>query len=177
MVLIGGELYCSCHSGEGRNPEKSVGYCPTLGETQSHDANGIDHDFSYAFRGKAKLPSNTEVRALTALTVCSGNSTVNTFFGTRHGLVFNSERTNLQVVYALCALMDERHPVGAPHEKRIQFVKDRPGHDCRYAIDASKIKRELGFAVTGDFRNKFRGTVVWYVEHEAWSQLLLSPQV
>ena len=75
-----------------------------------------------------------------------------------------------------CALMDELRPEGAPHKKQIQFVKDRPGHDWRYAIDASKIKQELGFVTKSNFRVKLLETVVWFLNHESWWQPLLRKQ-
>ncbi|MHB8426055.1 MAG: dTDP-glucose 4,6-dehydratase, partial [Gammaproteobacteria bacterium] len=75
----------------------------------------------------------------------------------------NSEHTNLQVVETLCAIMNELRPDGAPHKKHIQFVKDRPGHDRRYAIDASKIKRELRFDTNSNFRQKLGEPMAWFL--------------
>jgi len=75
-----------------------------------------------------------------------------------------------------CALMDELRPNGAPHKKQIQFVKGRLGHDRRYAINASKIKRELGFATISEFRKMLHETVVWFLNHELWWQPLLRKQ-
>lgn len=75
---------------------------------------------------------------------------------------------NLDVVHAVCALMDELRPQGAPHARLITFVPDRPGHDLRYAIDASKIARELGWTPTETFETGLRKTVAWYLTHLDW---------
>jgi dTDP-glucose 4,6-dehydratase len=80
----------------------------------------------------------------------------------------NSERANIDVVHTICAALDELRPAGKPHSKLIQFVKDRPGHDRRYAIDPSKIERELGFRPTMTFEAGIRKTVEWYLEHRTW---------
>ncbi len=81
-----------------------------------------------------------------------------------------SERTNLQVVEALCELVDEMVPNAAigPRRELIRFVADRPGHDKRYAIDAGKVRRELGFAPAESFETGLRKTVRWYLDNEAW---------
>lgn len=82
----------------------------------------------------------------------------------------NAERSNLQVVKAICALMDELSPDAGigPHEALIRFVADRPGHDQRYAIDASKIERELGWRPQESFESGLRKTVAWYLENRDW---------
>ncbi len=80
----------------------------------------------------------------------------------------NAERTNLEVVRALCDAMDGRFPAAAPHARLIDFVTDRPGHDQRYAIDASKIRDELGWEPTESFETGLARTVEWYMAHEAW---------
>jgi dTDP-glucose 4,6-dehydratase len=79
-----------------------------------------------------------------------------------------SELTNLEVVRAICALMDERVPEGAPHDALITFVQDRPGHDMRYAIDTGKVSRELGWAPRETFATGLRHTVNWYLSHRRW---------
>ncbi len=82
----------------------------------------------------------------------------------------NCELTNLQVVDALCAIMDELFPDAAhvPHKSLKIFVKDRPGHDLRYAIDASKLKRELAWEPQATFETGLKETVLWYLDHLEW---------
>jgi len=82
----------------------------------------------------------------------------------------NSERTNLQVVDTLCALLDELLPDSPrrPHARLKTFVTDRPGHDRRYAIDADKLKRELGWAPSETFETGLRRTVAWYLSNPEW---------
>jgi dTDP-glucose 4,6-dehydratase len=80
----------------------------------------------------------------------------------------NSERANIDVVKTICSALDELRPAGRPHERLIEFVKDRPGHDRRYAIDPSKIERELGFRPKMSFEEGIRKTVEWYLEHRTW---------
>ncbi|MEW6313069.1 MAG: dTDP-glucose 4,6-dehydratase [Pseudomonadota bacterium] len=79
-----------------------------------------------------------------------------------------NEKTNLEVVHSICALLDELRPAPAPHAELIRFVTDRPGHDRRYAIDIGKIKRELGWQPHEDFASGLRKTVTWYLEHGEW---------
>jgi len=80
-----------------------------------------------------------------------------------------NEYTNIDLIHLLCDLMDEKlgRPVGSSR-KLITFVKDRPGHDKRYAIDASKINRELGWKPSVDFSEGLSKTIDWYLENEAW---------
>lgn len=80
----------------------------------------------------------------------------------------DGERTNLQVVRGICAILDEMQPHKAPHDKLIQFVADRPGHDQRYAIDATRIRNELGWRAERDFESGLRETVAWYLDHLDW---------
>jgi dTDP-glucose 4,6-dehydratase len=81
-----------------------------------------------------------------------------------------NEKPNLEVVRTVCALLDELHPRsdGQPYAQQISFVKDRPGHDRRYAIDARKIERELGWKPTETFESGIRKTVQWYLDHPDW---------
>ncbi len=79
-----------------------------------------------------------------------------------------NEKTNLDVVKTICKILDELHPQGAPHEQLITFVKDRPGHDQRYAIDASKLQRELGWRPQETFETGLRKTVEWYLSNDDW---------
>ena len=87
----------------------------------------------------------------------------------------DAERQNIEVVKAICALLDQRRPRddGQPRESQITFVKDRPGHDRRYAIDASKIQSELGWQPTVDFEQGMAATVDWYLANEAWVRRVL----
>ncbi|KGI78490.1 dTDP-glucose 4,6-dehydratase [Oleiagrimonas soli] len=87
----------------------------------------------------------------------------------------NAERENIVVVKTLCALLDERQPLtdGRKREELITFVKDRPGHDRRYAIDASKLERELGWTPSESFDSGMQRTVDWYLAHQAWVQHVL----
>jgi dTDP-glucose 4,6-dehydratase len=77
------------------------------------------------------------------------------------------EKTNLEVVRGLCEALKELRP-GTDYEGLITFVPDRPGHDRRYAIDAGKIERELGWWPNEDFESGLRKTVKWYLDNEAW---------
>jgi dTDP-glucose 4,6-dehydratase len=79
-----------------------------------------------------------------------------------------NEKTNLEVVLSICAILDDLRPNGAPHAKLITYVKDRPGHDQRYAIDAGKIERELGWKPQETFETGLRKTVEWYLSNDAW---------
>lgn len=80
----------------------------------------------------------------------------------------NNEWTNLDIVTLICELMDQHHPEGAPHKELITFVKDRAGHDRRYAIDATKIMTELGYKPAETFDTGIRKTIQWYLENENW---------
>jgi len=87
-----------------------------------------------------------------------------------------NERTNLEVVKGLCAILDELRPKadGSKYENQITYVKDRPGHDRRYAIDASKLERELGWRPQETFETGLRKTVLWYLENETWVNHVVS---
>jgi dTDP-glucose 4,6-dehydratase len=88
----------------------------------------------------------------------------------------NNEQPNLQVVKSICAILDEmrRRPDGRPYAEQITFVKDRPGHDRRYAIDARKIERELGWRPRETFESGLRKTVTWYLENQDWVENVIS---
>ena len=87
-----------------------------------------------------------------------------------------NEKTNLEVVETLCAILDELKPKsdGKSYADQITFVKDRPGHDRRYAIDASKLERDLGWRPEENFETGLRKTVIWYLEHETWVNHVVS---
>ncbi len=94
--------------------------------------------------------------------------------GETYNIGGNSEKTNLEVVHAVCTILDELHPAGAPHTKLITYVKDRPGHDRRYAINAEKIKRELGWEPREKFDRGLRKTVEWYLTNGEWVRGVIS---
>ncbi len=79
-----------------------------------------------------------------------------------------NEKTNLEVVHALCDVLGELRPKGTSYREQIVFVKDRPGHDRRYAIDAGKVMGELGWRPRETFESGIRKTVAWYLEHGEW---------
>jgi dTDP-glucose 4,6-dehydratase len=80
-----------------------------------------------------------------------------------------NEMPNLVIVKTLCSMLDELRPDSAgPRERLLTFVKDRPGHDRRYAIDARKIERELGWKPAETFTTGIRKTVAWYLANQAW---------
>jgi len=82
----------------------------------------------------------------------------------------NAERTNLEIVHTLCDLLDERAPAPRPRRELIRHVVDRPGHDRRYAIDATRIRDELGWQPEMDLAAGLRATVEWYLENRDWWQ-------
>lgn len=98
----------------------------------------------------------------------------------RPGEVYNiggrAEMTNLAVVKTLCALLDTLHPGSpvTPHEKLITYVKDRPGHDRRYAMNADKLERELGWRPAESFESGIERTVRWYLDNTAWTSRVAS---
>jgi dTDP-glucose 4,6-dehydratase len=90
--------------------------------------------------------------------------------GEKYNIGGGGERTNLDIVHGICAVLDEVRPGSVSHMTLKTFVPDRPGHDRRYAIDASKITRELGWTPRRDFESGLRETVLWYIEHRDWCQ-------
>lgn len=105
------------------------------------------------------------VRAL-YLILCSGQP------GEKYNVGGSSEQTNICVVSRICEIMNNLNPSGAPHDRLITFVKDRLGHDRRYAIDATKINSELGWRAREDFDSGLEKTVRWYLQHRDWWQPL-----
>jgi len=79
-----------------------------------------------------------------------------------------AEARNIDLVRRICAIMDALRPAAAPHDRLIRFVADRPGHDFRYAIDASKIGAELGWTPSVTLEEGLARTVAWYLDNEAW---------
>lgn len=90
--------------------------------------------------------------------------------GETYNIGGRSEKLNIDVVRTICSILDQLRPGDpvVPHEKLITFVTDRPGHDRRYAIDASKLERELGWKRRETFETGMQKTIEWYLEHEAW---------
>jgi dTDP-glucose 4,6-dehydratase len=90
--------------------------------------------------------------------------------GETYNIGGRSEKPNLEIVDSVCALLDEACPDDpvVPHKKLITFVKDRPGHDRRYAIDGRKIERELQWAPRETFESGIRKTVQWYLQNDEW---------
>jgi dTDP-glucose 4,6-dehydratase len=87
-----------------------------------------------------------------------------------------NEQKNLDVVNILCTILDELCAQAAPHSRLITFVKDRPGHDRRYAIDCTKLQSELGWVPKESFRSGIRKTVEWYLENAKWVEKVVNGQ-
>ncbi len=104
----------------------------------------------------------------TALLAVAGRGRV----GESYNIGGNAEARNIDIVRAICALMDEMAPAGAPHARLISYVTDRPGHDFRYAIDASRIRDELGWTPSVTLEEGLRRTVRWYLDNRDWWQAI-----
>jgi len=92
--------------------------------------------------------------------------------GRSYNIGGEAEARNIDLVRMICAQLDEMHPEGAPHERLISFVADRPGHDARYAIDPTRIRAELGWRPSVTLAEGLRRTVTWYLENEPWWRAL-----
>ncbi|SDN01419.1 dTDP-glucose 4,6-dehydratase [Polaromonas sp. JS666] len=89
--------------------------------------------------------------------------------GETYNIGGNNEKPNIDIVHAVCALLDELRPrAGGSYREQVAFIKDRPGHDRRYAIDASKMMRELGWKPADTFETGIRKTVQWYLDNPEW---------
>lgn len=88
--------------------------------------------------------------------------------GTTYNIGGHNEKQNLEVVHKVCELLDELRPKNTPYAQQITYVADRPGHDRRYAIDASKIERDLGWKPQESFESGLRKTVQWYLDNQEW---------
>lgn len=93
--------------------------------------------------------------------------------GRSYNIGGENERSNLELVTTLCAILDELRPGAAPYAEQITFVTDRPGHDARYAIDPTRIREELGWRPSVTVEEGLRLTVQWYLENEDWWRPLL----
>lgn len=92
--------------------------------------------------------------------------------GEKYNVGGNNERRNIDVVMRICEIMDAIRPAGGPHARLIRHVQDRPGHDARYAIDATKIQTDLGWMPRETFETGIEKTVRWYIENMWWWQPL-----
>lgn len=92
--------------------------------------------------------------------------------GAKYNIGGHNEKSNLSIVHTLCDILDEKRPRqdGRSYREQITYVKDRPGHDMRYAIDASKIQRELGWVPAETFETGIIKTVEWYLNNQEWCQ-------
>ena len=88
--------------------------------------------------------------------------------GERYNVGGRNERRNIDVVETICTLLDELRPQRCPHGRLITHVKDRPGHDARYAIDATKLEAELGWKAHESFDTGIIKTIEWYLANEWW---------
>jgi dTDP-glucose 4,6-dehydratase len=93
--------------------------------------------------------------------------------GATYNIGGNAEKTNIEVVHTLCRILAEQRP-GRDYAAQISFVRDRPGHDRRYAIDSAKIRSELGWMPRETFESGLARTVRWYLDHAAWLQAVSS---
>jgi dTDP-glucose 4,6-dehydratase len=88
--------------------------------------------------------------------------------GQKYNIGARSERTNLELITLLCTILDSANPNGAPHDRLITFVPDRPGHDKRYAIDPSLVEIEIGWRAQESVETGLEKTVLWYLRNRAW---------
>lgn len=93
--------------------------------------------------------------------------------GETYNIGGHNEKQNLDVVKTICSILDEVKPKASQYAEQITYVQDRPGHDMRYAIDASKIERELGWSPQETFESGIRKTIEWYLNNESWWQAVL----
>ena len=96
--------------------------------------------------------------------------------GETYNIGGNEEKTNLNIVNIICETLDDKKPSSklSSYKELITYVKDRPGHDFRYAIDASKIKNELGWQPKYNFKNAISNTIDWYLQNKNWWDSILN---
>ena len=92
--------------------------------------------------------------------------------GEKYNVGGRNEQKNIDVVNCICSILDELRPQSKPYADLIKYVTDRPGHDARYAIDATKLETELGWKAQENFATGIRKTVQWYLDNEWWWQPL-----
>jgi len=99
--------------------------------------------------------------------------------GETYNIGGNNERSNLSLAQDICSVLDDLLPESphAPHASLLHFVPDRPGHDLRYAIDAGKVERELGWRPSHTLSSGLRKTVEWYVAHTDWCARVLGAEM
>ncbi|MBD3801884.1 MAG: GDP-mannose 4,6-dehydratase, partial [Thioclava sp.] len=93
--------------------------------------------------------------------------------GRSYNIGGENERSNLELVRTICAILDRLRPAKQPYAEQITFVTDRPGHDARYAIDPTRIREELGWRPSVTVEEGLERTVRWYLENEDWWRPLL----
>ena len=96
--------------------------------------------------------------------------------GRSYNIGGENEARNIDLVRMICKILDARHPDAAPHDRLIEFVTDRPGHDMRYAIDPARIRAELGWRPSVTLEQGLEKTVDWYLANEDWWRPLLDRQ-
>ena len=96
--------------------------------------------------------------------------------GRSYNIGGENEARNIDLVRTICGLLDEMRPDGAPHDRLIEFVTDRPGHDARYAIDPARMRKELGWRPSVTLEEGLRRTVRWYLDNDSWWRPLLERQ-
>ena len=96
--------------------------------------------------------------------------------GRSYNIGGENEATNIDLVRKICAILDRKRPDAAPHAGLIEFVTDRPGHDLRYAIDATRIRSELGWKPSVTLDEGLERTVDWYLANESWWRPLQARQ-
>ncbi len=99
------------------------------------------------------------------------------FIGKSYCIGASSERTNIEVVKAICSVLDDIRPLKRPYKDFIKHVQDRPGHDYRYAIDSSLIRKDLGWKPRYKFDEGLKKTILWYVENQEWTNRLLNSNI
>ena len=88
----------------------------------------------------------------------------------------DSEKSNLETIHLICDYLDEINTENFPHKNLITFVEDRPGHDKRYAIDSSMLKKELGWEQKYKFEEGIKETLLWYLKNQKWCEAVLNQE-